>query len=242
MDEVSLLLSRLDDLVYKCYCGENVSLGFLNEQEVSVAHNYLKNLNIRHCFFGGYPEAQRSFLYLCEDVAEADDIVALKVTPKGQSQLTHRDFLGSLMGLGITRECVGDILLKDSFAVVFVRQEISDYVLQNLSTVGRASVSVKLFEGDKTELSPKLEEIEVLITSMRVDNFLCSICKCSRQTANEYISKGNMFLNYSEVQKPSKNLSSGDTLSIRGFGKYKIGEILRNTKSGRLVLSVLQYK
>lgn len=242
MDETRLLLSRLDDLVYKYYCGEAVGFGFLNEQEVSVAHNYLNNLNIEHSFFGGYDNSQRNFLYLDENVSESGDITALKIALKGEYELTHRDFLGSLMGLGITRECVGDILLKDGFAVVFVRAEISDYILQNLSTVGRATVTVSFFEGDKSELAPITEDIEVLITSMRVDNFVSTVCKCSRQTASEYISRGSVFLNYSEVQKPSKNLCSGDTLSIRGFGKYKIGEILRNTKSGRLVLSVLQYK
>lgn len=242
MDETRLLLSRLDDLVYKSYCGEFEGFGFLNELEVSVAHNYLKNLRVEHSFFGGYPAATRMYLYLTDDVAGFDDIVALKVEPKGEAQLSHRDYLGSLMGLGITRECVGDILLKEGFAVVFVRREISAYVLQNLDSVGRATALVTEYKGDLSALSPEMCEVEVLLTSMRVDNFITSVCKCSRQKANEYIDSDKVFINYSCADKPSKALSAGDTVSIRGFGKFKIGEILRNTKSGRIVLSVLQYK
>lgn len=242
MDESRLLLSRLDDLIYKYYCGESVGFGFLNESEVSVAHNYLKNQGIEHTFFGGYSEASRMFLYLSDDVSGFDDIAALEITVKGDVKLTHRDFLGSLMGLGITRECVGDILLKDHSAVVFVRRELIDYILQNLSSVGRASVRISVYNGDTNDLRPKLEEVEVLVTSMRVDNFITSVCKCSRQKATDYISADKVFINYSCVQKPSKLLECGDVVSIRGFGKYKIGDILRNTKSGRLVVLVLQYK
>lgn len=242
MDESRLLLSRLDDLIYKYYCGETEGFGFLNELEVSVAHNYLKNQGIEHIFFGGYSSASRMFLYLTDNVNGSDDIATLKITIKGDAKLTHRDYLGSLMGLGISRECVGDILIKDNFAVVFIRRELVDYVLQNLSGVGRAGVHITEYDGDTSELSPKLEEIEVLVTSMRVDNFITSVCKCSRQKAIDFISGDLVFINYSCVQKPSKILNCGDVISIRGFGKFKIGEILRNTKSGRLVISVLQYK
>lgn len=242
MDETRLLLSRLDDLIYKSYCGELEGFGFLNELEVSAAHNYLKNLRVEHCFFGGYPAATRMYLYLTDDTFGFDDIVALKVEPKSEDNFTHRDYLGSLMGLGITRECIGDILLKDSFAIVFVRREISGYILQNLNSVGRASVTVTEYMGDLSILSPEFFETEVMLTSMRIDNFITSVCKCSRQKANEFIDSDRVFINYSCADKPSKTLNTGDTVSIRGFGKFKIGEILRNTKSGRLVLSVLQYK
>lgn len=242
MDETRLLLSRLDDLVYKSYCGEFEGFGFLNEQEVSVAHNYLKNLHVEHSFYGGYPSATRMYLYLADDIRPFDDITALKVTVKGEASLTHRDFLGALMGLGISRECVGDILLKGNFAIVFIRREISAYVMQNLFSVGRTSVVTELFSDDLSGLSPEFSEEEVLLTSMRIDNFISSVCKCSRQKASEYISSDNVFVNYSCVDKPSKAINTGDTISIRGYGKFKIGEILRTTKSGRLVLSVLQYK
>lgn len=242
MDETRLLLSRLDDLVYKSYCGEYEGFGFLNELEVSVAHNYLKNLRIEHIFYGGYPTASRMYLYLTEDISGFDDIVPLKITPKGDSSLSHRDYLGSLMGLGISRECIGDIVLNEGYAIIFVRREISQYILQNLSSVGRETVSTCEYYEGLEALSPKFSQVEVLLTSMRIDNFITSICKCSRQKANEYIQSDRVFVNYSCVDKPSKALNNGDTVSIRGFGKYKIGELLRNTKSGRLVLSVLQYK
>lgn len=241
MDESRLLLSRLDDLICKYYCGVTEGFGFLNELEVSVAHNYLKNQGVEHTFFGGYSGSTRMLVYL-SDSYSADDITTLKVTAKGDNNLTHRDYLGSLMGLGINRDCVGDILLKGKYAVVFIKRELKNYVLQNLTTVGRATVQVAEYVGDIGSLNPEFEEIELLITSMRADNFITSVCKCSRQKAIDFIASDLVFINYSCIQKPSKVISCGDVISIRGFGKFKIGEILRNTKSGRLVVSVLQYK
>ncbi len=242
MDETRLLLSRLDDLIYKSYCGEIEGLGFLNELEVSIAHNYLKNQRIEHSFYGGYKEAVRVYLYLTDDSEFFKDVIAIEILSKGDSKLTHRDYLGSLMGLGISRECVGDILIDDNSAVVFVRQEISDYIVQNLTSVGRTSVTVAEYHGDFQALSPGYLQSEVLLTSMRIDNFISAVCNFSRQKANEYIDNDYVFINYSCAVKPSKALNQGDTISIRGFGKFKIGEIIRNTKSGRIVLSVLQYK
>lgn len=242
MDETRLLLSRLDDLIYKYYCGEVEGFGFLNELEVSVAHNYLKNQNIEHIFYGGYPSATRMFLYLESELTEYSDIVPLMIKVKGDNNHTHRDFLGSLMGLGINRECVGDILLKDGYAVAFVKAEISEYIMQNLDSVGRSKVEVQFFGGDLSTFSPELSETEIIVTSMRIDNFITSVSNCSRQKAAELIKADYVFVNYSCIDKVSKNLNFGDTVSIRGVGKFKIGEILRKTKSGRLVLSVLQYK
>ena len=242
MDENRLLLSRLDDLIYKYYCGDVEGFGFLNELEVSTSHNYLKNQNIEHVFYGGYPSATRMFLYLESELTKCSDIVPLKIKVKGDNNHTHRDFLGSLMGLGINRECVGDILLKEGYAVAFVKAEMSDYIIQNLDSVGRSKVEVQVFGGDLSTFSPELSETEVIVTSMRIDNFITSVSNCSRQKAAEFINADYVFVNYSCINKVSKNLNFGDTVSIRGVGKFKIGEILRKTKSGRLVLSVLQYK
>lgn len=242
MDENRLLLSRIDDLVYQSYIDESVGLGFLNELEASVAHNYLNNLRVDHTFFGGYPQADRVFLYLNDCENKSDDISALCVKFRSSDAISHRDLLGALMGLGIVRESVGDIVVLDDKAIVFVRSEISDYVMQNLNSVGRHSVTVEVFSDNLDLLEKQMTELEILLTSMRIDNFVSSVCKCSRQQANDYINNDCVFMNYSCVSKASKAFSSGDTISIKGFGKYKIGEVLRNTKSGRLVLYVLQYK
>lgn len=242
MDENRLLLSRLDDLIYKSYAGESASIGFLNEVEASAAHNYLKNLGVEHCFFGGYSSALRVLLYLPDFVEDRSGIVSLKIIPKAKERLTHRDYLGSLMGLGIKRECVGDILVGTDFTLAFVKSEISGYILNSLTSVGNVSVEVSVYSGCLDSLVPEAVSVEILLTSMRIDNFVASVCNCSRQSANEYINSDCVFVNYSCNIKPSKAIAQGDTISIRGFGKFKIEEIVRYTKSKRPILSVLQYK
>ena len=242
MDDYRLLISRVDDLVCKSYTEDYVCLGFLNELEVSQVHNHLNKYKIEHSFFGGYPNSTRMYLYIGDGYSDYNEIKGIKITLKGKEQVSHRDYLGSLMGLGINRECVGDIVVADDGAVVFVRSEVFSYILENLTLVGRQAVILSEYESDGESLGAVYESVEVLVTSLRIDNFISSVCKCSRQTANELISGDKVFVNYSCVSKSSKSLSGGDTVSIRGFGKYKVGEVLRKTKSDRLVLSVLQYK
>lgn len=242
MDDYRLLISRVDDLVYKSYTEDYVFLGFINELEVSQVHNYLNKLKVEHSFYGGYPNASRVFLYIGDAYTDYSEIKALRIILKGKEELSHRDFLGSLMGLGISRESVGDIVLINDGAVAFVRSEVYSYIIDNLTSVGRQGVKLSEYNENRESLGSLKEETEILLTSMRVDNFITSVCKCSRQTAIEYIENDKVFVNYSCVSKPSKTLDFDDIVSIRGFGKYKIGAILRKTKSDRIVLSVLQYK
>ena len=217
-------------------------MGFLNEIQISVAHNYLNNLHVEHFFYGGYPNATRCFLCYSEEFDAVCNIKALQINLSLEDRLSHRDYLGSLMGLGISRECVGDIIVTEQGAVVFVKEDVADYIRFNLNKVGRYPAEVVDFQGRTEEFNQNTEEIEVLVSSMRIDNFVSSVCKCSRNTASEYISSDKVFLNYLCADKVSKPVCQGDTVSIRGIGKFKIGNVLRNTKSGRTVLSVLQYK
>ncbi len=242
MDEAKLLLSRVDDIVEQYYCGITGYLGFLNETETSLVCSYLRNSGVESRIFGGYPMAIRNFLCIgdCEDSDFPID--CLLISSKGKKKLTHRDFLGSLMGLGIKRECVGDIiLLNETDAVVFVRSEITTHIIRDLRYIGREAVSITEYKGDAGSLCAKTEELQIIITSMRLDNFVSSCTKTSRSVATELISSGSVFLNQIEEKKPSRIIKDKGIISIRGYGKYIVGNIIGKTKSGRLVVSVLHY-
>lgn len=242
MDEAQLLLSRLDDLIGDSEYGVTGYLGFLNEMDTATASAYLRGRTPIFGIFGGYPLATRS--YISVGFAEESDypITALEIRSNGRRDLTHRDFLGSVMGLGIKRECVGDIVLRDSRnAVIFVRNEIADHIMRELRYVGHEPVTVLPYSGNTSELSLRTEELRLIVSSMRLDNFVSACINRSRSDAVEMISSDMVFLNYIQEKKPSHSVSEGDIVSIRGYGKYIVGALSAKTKRDRLVISVLHY-
>ncbi len=247
MDEVKLLCSRIDDIL-ESFKGDTVaSIGFLNESEASVAASYVKNKGVYYNFQGGYEGALRVMLLISSDEYYLyDDSIlpfeALHIRARKGTKLTHRDYLGSLMGLGIKRHCIGDIVtLDESSAVVFVLKKMSSYIINELKKVGREGISVSYFSGSLNSLCNKHEKINVIVTSMRIDNIVSAFAKVSRSESIGLINSDKVYINYSIPLKISNLVHFGDTISIRGYGKFKILEQITTIKRDRLVLSVLHY-
>ncbi len=243
MNETQLLLSRLDDCIDDYYIGSDAFLGFLNESELAQCCGYLKNKYIDFALYGGYPDATRAFVFLGSDFEPTKvPIKVLLISSNSPQTLTHRDYLGSLMGLGIKRDCIGEILnIENNKVVVFVKTEISDYLKQELKSVGRSSVTVTEYTGDTSRFESKTEELKFNVSSLRIDNVVSSIACCSRSDAALYISSDKIFINHLSVKKPSCNITDGDVISIRGKGKYIFKGISGTTKKGNLIISVLHY-
>ncbi len=243
MTELQLLLSRVEDIILDAEYGSDSFLGFLNEIEVAQVSSYLKNRGIGYTLFGGYPQASRVFLCVSQ---YSDDphfpIKPILISSKGSRELTHRDYLGSLMGLGIKRECIGDILLLSATqAVVFVREEMFPHIKRDLDKVARDSVEVSVYTGDISMLSSKTEEMRIVVSSMRIDNIVSSLINCSRSKAINLISNDCVFCNYFQIKKPSHSVCTGDVISIRGYGKFIIGENAGMSRRDNLIINVMHY-
>lgn len=243
MTESQLLLSRVEDAIQSVEYGEDGFLGFLNEVEASQVSSYLNNRGVAFALFGGYPQATRVYLGInCSSDTHSFPITPIVITSKGSRTLSHRDYLGSIMGLGIKRECVGDIvLLSDTQAVVFIRSEMYPHIKRDLDKVARDSVIVSEYTGDTSELSSKKEELRLIVSSMRIDNVVSSLVNCSRSKASDLIADDCVFCNYFQIKKPSAIISSGDVISIRGYGKYIIGENIGKSRRDNLIINVLHY-
>lgn len=243
MNESQLLLSKLSDAIEREIYYDDSYLGFLNEIEVSHACSYLKNRGIGFTLYGGYPQATRLFIRPCANCGISDfPVSAIKIVSKGNRELSHRDYLGSLMGLGIKRECIGDIVITTSKeAIVFIKDEILPHILRDLNKVSSDRVTVTEYFDSTESLCAKKEELHVIVSSLRVDNVIGSIINCSRARSAELISDDRVFLNYIQVKKPSVQISKGDIISIRGYGKYLIGETAGRSKRNNLILNVLHY-
>ncbi len=243
MNDTQLLLSRLDDRIEDYYSGKSSFIGFLNESEIAICCGYLKNRYVDFTLYGGYPDSTRAFIFIGTDINITEvPIRALHIFATSDDTLTHRDYLGSLMGLGIKRECIGDILYIDKGqVVVFVRDEISEYIISELKSVRKTSVKVTYYTGDTSKFCYKTEELKFNVSSLRIDNVVSSIACCSRSDAVLLITSDKIFINHLSVRKPSNNVSDGDIISIRGKGKYIYKGISGTTRKGNLIISVLHY-
>lgn len=158
--------------------------------------------------------------------------------------LTHRDYLGAVMSLGIEREKFGDIFLKDGKAYLVVLDSMADYIRSNLSQIGRTSVSVTVFDYDEKVLflEPNLIRREAVIASLRLDVVVAELAKTSRSKALEMIQRGLVLLNYHETRDKAKEIKEGDTVTIRRKGKFRIGQIVGTTQKGNLRIAFYQFE
>ena len=157
------------------------------------------------------------------------------------STYEHRDYLSAIMKLGIVREKFGDIIVYPEGADIVVQDENSNYFKQNLEQLTRFKKSkIEILDINLIhEITKTQEEIQIIINSMRIDNFVSEIAHTSRNKAEEILLEERVTINYETIVKASKQVNLGDLIVVRGFGKYKVIEILRTTKSGKLVIKLL---
>ena len=159
------------------------------------------------------------------------------------SAYTHKNYLGMIMKLGVVREKVGDILVKESGADVIVMPEIVRYLLTNLSGLTRLRKAdikeIQINELEKVEI--KTKEYNIIVSTLRLDNIIAELAKTSRMQAKELINQERVFVNFKNETKQTKLLNEGELISIRGKGRFKISEIVGNTQKGRYILKIEKY-
>lgn len=246
--EDKLILSRAEDTIKIAERSYSTKyIGFLNPYQRSlILKNIYPSSDITATFEGGYPDAERT-MYVCRPEyaeAELDNIIkVISVSGRDLSALTHRDYLGSLMGLGITRENIGDILVSDTGAVIFVKSDIADYIVNNLDKIGRHGVSVKACEFNEIDVSkPKTKEIRGTVSSLRLDAVLSLGGGISRGKAAEMIEREQISVNWAVVNSASRKMEEGDLISASGIGRMRVGTIGGLTRKGRIGITVLKYE
>lgn len=203
---------------------------------------------ISFLWHGGTASAERRRLVICPDYqdpagAEAG-ISAISVIGNLKfHKLTHRDYLGSVMGLGIKREKIGDLLVTDKGCQMIVDHDIADYIARHLTKVNRVGVKAEIIAVADVEL-PKEEVREVLASaaSLRLDAVAAVGFGVSRARLAGEIAAGKVKVNWNTVTEGSYSVKPGDRISIRGRGRIEIGEIRGLTKKGRISLLIKRYR
>ncbi len=170
-------------------------------------------------------------------------VVVLMENLNPQKVLKHKDYLGGIMSLGISREKFGDVFVEKNQAYVVTFPTMAAHLERELVQVGSSEVAVtiKPYEEVKAFLTPTFITSEVIVSSLRLDVLVAEIARCSRKNAVDTIKRGNVLLNYVESKEKAKELKEGDTLTIRGQGKYKIGKILGTTKKDNIRIGLKQF-
>lgn len=258
MTDDELLLAHARDL--KTASADNsmiTATAFLDERQRSLISVLEKEQNkyTDTFYYGGYKDAGRTAAVFVPKFFEVTDIESfflenpdecpfclLRIDKDRFTSLSHRDYLGALMALGIKREMLGDLLVDENGCFVPCVRSVKSFISGQLESVGRASVKayeVPFSEIAKTEA--KSEEIICFVSSLRLDNAVSAAFSVSRTKAVEAIEKGLVFVNSVQTFKPDYKLSEKCTLVFRGKGKAVMEEVLGESKKGRLRIRIKKY-
>lgn len=214
---------------------------FLNLEEQSV----LENSHLPCIKFGGYPTAERVIAAFGENADVSDfPIALLQIAPtaeKFSDDLTHRDFLGGIMNLGIKREFIGDIIVNGNTAYLFCLEQITDYIMQNLTRVKHTTVKTKQLDELPQGAAGEPERIELVVPSLRLDAVISAVYKLSRKDSCNLINSDRVFINNRQIKNTSCHIRQEDIVSVRGKGRFKFISQLRTTKKDRLVILLNRY-
>ena len=200
-------------------------------------------------YFGGYGEAERKMLvYLPEYLEEAElqgedsPMVCVHADFYEGDTLTHRDLLGALMGAGIARETVGDILIDGNSCDILVTAQIAPYILQDLTSAGRTKLHLSAISLDQIHIPQQnIKEIRDTLASLRLDSVVASGFRMGRSLAAQHISAGKVAVDGLVCEKPDKAVAEGCKISLRGSGKIKLAAIGGKTKKDRISVTIHRY-
>lgn len=241
-----LLLRKLEDGLRQAR-GRPVFLGFFDEaQRAELSQALARRRDAGHLFWGGYEEAERTMLGLFPDYMEPDPaafpLEAVTFTYRRDDKPGHRDFLGAMMGLGVERSVVGDILVGQGQCVAFAKEEMAAYFAAELTKVGRIGVKASLGASDPLPVERHFVEIKGVAASNRLDCLTAIAARTSREKASTLVQMGLVQLNHRETLSPSARVEEGDVLSIRGQGKFIIDRLGPITQKGRLSVQCRKYQ
>lgn len=242
--EDKLFLSKILDKAIKSEKDKcEVHTDFMDPYQRSLVEKIFSMADdINYTFNGGYTGAERSVMVLRPDFIEADEnaedpafLKLMYVKLQGRDVLSHRDYLGSLMGLGIRREKIGDIIVNSEGCHIIVLNEIAEYVKYNLTKVGNVKVSAEYKELHELETpDQKVKEIRTTVASLRLDSVAGAGFGMSRSKVAEFIKAEKVNLNWEMTDSLAKQVKEGDTISIRGRGRVVLEEIGNRTRKDRI--------
>lgn len=250
--EYKLLVAKIIDK-YNFSKNKIVYTDFLNISEISIVKKILLEESIsNYIIYGGKEETDRSIVIFYPEKLSLEMVEknfekifnVIRIRLPNNISYEHKDFLSGIMKLGIKREKFGDIIVTDFGADIITLSEISNILSEDLKTLTRFRKSEITVESinELTILETEYENLNIIVSSVRLDNFVSELAKCSRGDAEDLIKEGRVFINSINVFKDSKKINVNDIITIRGKGKFIFDGIEKETRSGRYLINMRKYK
>lgn len=244
MDEELQLKNRLVELYERA---ESKGCYVYSDFLTLAGQNILcKNIPVNaYILFGGYENSERAIACFgnvenCgyEEIPPVSCIEVKPLSQKFADKLTHRDFLGALMALGIRREVLGDIIIHENTGYIFCLDSIAQYIIDNFNQVKHTSVSSKRIDSPPIESIKLPDEIELVVASKRCDVLIAAVYNISRNESQKLFEQKLVFIDSIECRNASRELDEGNLVSVRGKGRFIFCGEKRTTKKGKLRISV----
>lgn len=252
-----VFIKHIQDLITRSYMQNRPYYSeFLSLEESGMVYLQLQNQrDVSFQLYGGYQNAERQILAIMPggyELTQPMPVSCIRVEPlqfRFHDELSHRDYLGALMNLGIERNLLGDIVIHQEtkkghtypVAYVFCLTRICDFIIDNLSKIRHTQVACSKETEYEIQYEPSFEELTGTVVSERLDAVLAFLTKQSRSHVAALIGEKKIFINNICIQNASYRLKENDVIRIRGYGKYIYQSDGLLTKKGRLVIHVLKY-
>ncbi len=163
------------------------------------------------------------------------------VNPKFAEDLSHRDYLGTLMNSGIERDTIGDIVIQGGVAYIFVADRISDYIRENVTCIRHTNIKCEVYDNADIKIRQNLEEVRLIIPSHRLDAMIARLFNLSRNTAATLFAENKVMINGQVCVSGKTSLSEGDVIAVRGHGKFVFTGKDGETRKGNMIVIVNNY-
>lgn len=242
------LIKRAEDLARRAdNRGVLTCSGFLSPAEQYSLTQAPSLRGAKMIFRGGHEGAERAMAFFLpdwmeEDMLDVSEYICALEIKAFFGRPAHRDYMGSILGMGVGREWVGDIIVEDDRAIALCQPSVLRHLL-SIEKVGHCGVKTRELKLEEVpQVKRKTEELRFTVMSLRLDAVCAGMFRISRTEAARHIEAGNVSLNYTECLKCDREIKQGDIISLRGAGKGTLSEIGGNSRKGRIFLEVEIYK
>lgn len=247
MDEL-LLKKRISELRKRAEFSYRTEFtDFLTLSEIDTAKTVLTGSN--YMFYGGHEDTERQMLCIAPEevdiTPELFPICGIRIVPKHMKfagDFSHRDVLGSVLGLGLDRDVIGDIFVKEKEAYLLCAERIAGFLTEQLVQIRHTNVVCEIAKDEETSFSKEFQTVSRTVSAVRIDSIAAAAFGVSRSSASTAISGGKVFINGREITSPSASVKEQDVISFRGFGKARLKEIGNLTKKGRISVTLERYQ
>lgn len=254
-----ILIAKIEDKARLCSDNSMITNSvFLDMHERSVAASAKKSFgDSRMFFYGGFDDAERNIAvfmpdYIADEPSayfnefpDDDPLAVIEIEKdKFSPALSHRDYLGALMGLGIKREMTGDIIVSENGCRMAVLAKIAPFIAENLDKAGRGTLKAKIISPSQAREGTKATGIpdSFTVSSMRLDSVVKNAFRLSRGDAADAIESGVVYVNDTECTKPDKKIAEGDKVVFRRKGRIIINDCSSVSKKGRIIVEIMRFQ